>query len=385
MDPALNGGLTPKDVIADSSTTRVWWRYPNGPDHVWETTAHQRSVVGTNCPFCSNKRLSVTNNLAIQSQEIAAQLDPALNNGLTADQVIVGSTLVLTWRCQAGPDHIWAAPVFKRTGERTGCPACAGRQLSVTNSLAARNPVVASQLDPTLYNGLAADQVLAGSHDMLWWRCPAGPDHTWPAAVFSRSRSGCPCCSGHRLSVTNSLATRYPLVAAQLDPTLNNSLTADQIVAGSNLRVVWRCPRNAEHTWTAAVANRTSGERDCPTCAVTGYKPSLPGFVYLLQRHWFGQEQRKIGISNNPTRRLAKLSRYGWTRLDVSAPMDGVTAQRVEQAFLRILDSRELRTARAVSDDERYDGYTETWAYGFWAIDSISEVLTAVTNHRDDS
>ena len=43
------------------------------------------------------------------------------------------------------------------------------------------------------------------------------------------------------MSVTNSLETRFPEIAAELDPGLNDGLTADQVTAGTHTRLVWRC------------------------------------------------------------------------------------------------------------------------------------------------
>lgn len=134
--------------------------------------------------------------------------------------------------------------MVSRTSAGQGCAYCACKKVSVTNSLATRFPAIAAQLDPDRNGGPTAEQIVAGSNQKVWWRCPAGPDHVWRAAVNDRTRigSGCPCCAGQRLSVTNSLGARFPAIAEQLDPDRNDGLTADQILAGSNARAWWRCP-----------------------------------------------------------------------------------------------------------------------------------------------
>src|SRR3712207_8181614 len=43
------------------------------------------------------------------------------------------------------------------------------------------------QLDPSLNDGRTPELVRAGSEEKLWCRCTAGPDHVWPAVVYSRS------------------------------------------------------------------------------------------------------------------------------------------------------------------------------------------------------
>ncbi|MEU8182111.1 zinc-ribbon domain-containing protein [Micromonospora sp. NPDC049047] len=380
--PTRNGDLTPADVVATSSTTPVWWKCPQGSDHEWSTMAYQRTVVGTGCPCCVNLQLSVTNSLATRRPDLAAQWHPTRNGDLTPDHVVFGARTSVWWKCPKGQDHEWSATLDKRAGrESTGCPACAGVQVSVTNSLATRSPRIAAQLDSLLNDGLTGDRVNNGSGDKLWWRCPEGPDHTWPAVVSSRTaaNAGCPCCAGQRLSVTNSLATRFPDIAAELDPELNEGVTADQLTAGTHRRIGWRCRNNPEHTWTTKVSMRTAGDTNCPICAVTGYNPAKPGFLYLLRREFDGREQRKIGITNVPDARLAKLRRYGWQPIEVSPPLDATVAREREQAFLAVLVAHGLRSSRTRALTAKEDGYTETWNYADLPVGSLIDIATTST------
>ena len=50
---------------------------------------------------------------------------------------------------ELGPDHEWQTAVDHRTRVGSGCPMCSGVALSVTNSLAAVDELVASQWHPT--------------------------------------------------------------------------------------------------------------------------------------------------------------------------------------------------------------------------------------------
>lgn len=56
--------------------------------------------------------------------------------------------------------------------------------------------------------------MVPGSVNKVWWKCSNGPDHEWQASPNSRTnpsiKSGCPCCSGRKVSVTNSLTLLYP-------------------------------------------------------------------------------------------------------------------------------------------------------------------------------
>ena len=55
--PAMNGSLTPKDIVA-GSTEVIWWQCKNNPTHEWKTKAVGRlSRRGhtdiTGCPYCN--------------------------------------------------------------------------------------------------------------------------------------------------------------------------------------------------------------------------------------------------------------------------------------------------------------------------------------------
>jgi len=149
-----------------------------------------------------------------------------------------------------------------------GCPFCAGKRLSVTNTLASVLPEVASQWHPTKNGSLTLDQVLAGSSKQFWWKCPNGPDHEWQAQLASRANAGrgCPYCAAHKVSSTNSLAALFPDIAAQWHPTKNGDLTPDKVGAGSAQQVWWQCLNGPDHEWQATLDKRTGEGSGCPYC-----------------------------------------------------------------------------------------------------------------------
>src|SRR5437660_1002150 len=119
--------------------------------------------------------------------------------------------------------------------------------------LALTHPELAAQWHPTKNAAITAHDVVAGSNKKVWWQCPNGPDHEWLASPNQRTRtgSGCPCCAGRRVSVTNSLSSLFPNIAAEWHPSKNRDLTPDSVVAGSGLKVWWKCPNGADHDWQA--------------------------------------------------------------------------------------------------------------------------------------
>ncbi|SFF45286.1 zinc-ribbon domain-containing protein [Blastococcus tunisiensis] len=263
FDVAANGGRTPDRVIA-TTNDRLWWVCPVADDHRWRATGNNRVRGGTRCPACAGLQASVTNSLA-RFPELAAQFDVQANGGRTPDQVVALTMEKLWWACPVADDHRWRAPGDSRV-RGSGCPACAGRQVSVTNNLA-RFPELAAQFDVEANGGRTPEQVVAGTHELLWWACPVAPDHRWRARAQARvAGAGCPACSGRQVSVTNNLA-RFPEVAAQFDVEANGGRTPDQIVAGTPEKLWWTCPVAPDHRWQASGDSRVRIGSGCPACA----------------------------------------------------------------------------------------------------------------------
>ncbi len=127
--PTKNGKLTPHDVMP-GSMRRVWWKCSEADDHEWQTAVANRTAMGADrCPFCSNRRLSKTNILAIHYPKVAREWHPTKNGKLTPRDVTFGTGRRVFWRCVSG--HEWQATVHARTQGGTGCPHCRRHEQSV--------------------------------------------------------------------------------------------------------------------------------------------------------------------------------------------------------------------------------------------------------------
>jgi hypothetical protein len=201
--------------------------------------------------------------------ELAAQWHPTRNGGIGPWEVSHGSGRRVWWKCPRGADHEWRASPNNRTAGGTGCPFCAGRRVSVTNSLASARPDLAKQWHPTRNGELGPEGVVAGSTRAFWWKCDVASEHEWCVSPHDRLGlvGGCPFCLDLRVCSTNSLAATRPRIAAEWHSTKNDRLTPHDVVEGSAHRVWWRCSRHSEHEWRASVANRTLRESGCPLCA----------------------------------------------------------------------------------------------------------------------
>lgn len=126
-------------------------------------------------------------------------------------------------------------------------------------------PLLVTQWHPTRNGALTPEQVTAGSHKKVWWRCAAG--HEWQAEVKSRTGGcGCPYCANRSVQQQeNDLATTHPELALQWDWERNEALLPTDLVAGSRRRVWWKCSKG--HVWKSPVAVRSGKGAGCPVCA----------------------------------------------------------------------------------------------------------------------
>lgn len=243
LDPAQPADGVSAETLTPHSDRRVWWRCDLG--HRWPATVGSRSA-GNGCPTCSGYLASSENNLLARFPEIAAQFDSAhhANAGLDPKTLTPTSSKAVWWRCPRGSDHSWSAKVGTRTNAGQGCPFCAGKRPSETNSLAALYPQVAAELDCEAIPGLSADQVVARSNKKLSWRCSTNPQHRWKAPVYSRTLTGngCPECrlvahSALEIRLACELAASLP-VDLEMHRVLGKLRTWNVDVASSALRLV---------------------------------------------------------------------------------------------------------------------------------------------------
>ena len=163
--------------------------------------------------------------------------------------------------------------VLNRVRPTASCPVCQNRRITPENSLRALFPQLSSELNE-IRSGTTADKIAPGSAKRLFWNCPTGDtDHIYDASPRERTGSttsgkptGCPFCSNHRLSKTNSLAATAPGIALEFDEE-KNGCKAEDVIAGSPKRYWWKCLRKG-HNWYTSPALRTgkANQTNCPKC-----------------------------------------------------------------------------------------------------------------------
>ena len=117
FDFKKNSPLTPKD-LSFGSGKKIWWKCITG--HEWNSTVGNRTN-GTNCPFCTGKKVSKENNLKFLFPKIAKEWHPTKNDKLKPEDVTKGTPKKVWWKCIRG--HEWMASIYTRTSGRN-CPKC---------------------------------------------------------------------------------------------------------------------------------------------------------------------------------------------------------------------------------------------------------------------
>ena len=262
--PTLNAPLTPHD-LSTSSSRSVWWKCDAGSDHEWRGPVVKRTA-GSGCPFCSRRRVSIHDSLAVVRPDLAAQWHPTRNER-TPEQVSAIADASWWWKCPKGDDHEWQAPVRSRL-LNPDCPFCAGRIKAADNVLSAVSPELAAQWHKEKNGSLRPEDVTTRANRSVWWQCPKVPQHVWQAPISTRylRGTGCPYCAGQKLHETNSLAYKRPDLAEEWHPERNGKLTPQSINCRSQKRVWWQCRHDPEHVWASPVSTRTLGY-GCPFCA----------------------------------------------------------------------------------------------------------------------
>lgn len=145
---------------------------------------------------------------------------------------------------------------------------------------AKHRPELVDQWNAEANGGLTPGTITIGSDKRIWWRCALG--HEYETRLDSRvSGTGCPYCAGRKAwPGFNDLTTLFPEVAAEWHPTLNGSLTPDQVTKGGKQKVWWRCDQG--HVWKAALYARTrKNGTGCPVCGRRGRHTTKQGGNFI--------------------------------------------------------------------------------------------------------
>lgn len=108
------------ESITSGSSKKVWWKCCKG--HSWQTSTNHRIAGKTNCPYCSNQKVGLDNNLLFKYPKIVLEWDYDKNNSNKPNEIAYGSNKRIHWKCIRG--HTWIASISARTKSGTNCPYC---------------------------------------------------------------------------------------------------------------------------------------------------------------------------------------------------------------------------------------------------------------------
>lgn len=111
-------------------------------------------------------------------------------------------------------------------------------------------------------------EIFQESNKNLKWKCLKEDCGEVFESTWSNTYKGnnCPYCSGHRVCLSNCLATNNPNLASEWHPTKNGDLTPYSVTTWSGKEVWWQCSKNPKHEWSSAVSERSVGN-GCPYCS----------------------------------------------------------------------------------------------------------------------
>ncbi|KKL86364.1 hypothetical protein LCGC14_1945450, partial [marine sediment metagenome] len=118
--------------------------------------------------------------------------------------------------------------------------------------------------------GLDPEKITMGSRIKVFWHCTKDKSLVWEARIDSRTRKnrydGCPYCVGKIVCYHNCLNTKFPEIAKEWHPTLNNILGPEDVTPGMDKEAFWQCQKNKNHVWKTLVSKRVCSGNGCPFC-----------------------------------------------------------------------------------------------------------------------
>lgn len=158
-----NPDIDPLMYTAGAEVT-VWWKC-NQCNFEWETYIYRikRSLEQNRnqspCPACSGHTVwKGHNDLNTLFPDVAKEWDFEKNNGLLPDEFTSGSTRTVFWKCSSC-GYEWHTSPYNRTKNKSGCPLCARKILSIKNG----NPVRCVETGTIYHSAVEAGKAVGRS------------------------------------------------------------------------------------------------------------------------------------------------------------------------------------------------------------------------------
>ena len=234
-------------------------------------------------------------------------------------------------------------------------------------------PELVKEWHPTKNGDLKPEDFTLGSIKKVWWLCPEG--HEYLSVIGNRAKknkpTGCPYCSGNRVSELNNITNNSSELLATWD-WKNNDLNPDDVAVSGYQDIAWLC-NHCEYRWITKPAWRRTtiitGKwryTGCPNCSTSGFHTEFPAHVYLISIRNLNDDILfyKLGITNRSPideripeieRSFMKIKRFSDARIYVEEIIhyeNGRDAKDLENS-LKIVSEIRLHIS------EKFTGSTE--------------------------
>lgn len=232
----------------------------------------------------------------------------------------------------------------------SGCPTCAREQSGSTQRT--------TQVD-FITNSIAADGENI-NHDLVVYKNSTtkvhlvcnNPEHgSFYMLPLNRLRGQqCPKCAEVK-RVAKSTKTQETFISqCLLHPRADEYDVTETIYKGDKVKAEFRCKKHGVfNMWPS---NFLQGQ-GCPSCSQSGYRHSLPGYLYILSNGHI----TKVGITNRkPELRVKEVFRSGGPKLDIVTSLyfkNGAIPRSLE------LECHQYLTENYQTVEDVFDGSTE--------------------------
>jgi hypothetical protein len=175
---------------------------------------------------------------------------------------------------------------------------------------------------------------------------------------FVNGYGGCPGCRDDRQSISPDARERQIKELAEADGYVFVGWVDDYMGVWS--KIIINCLTHGD--WYPSVSSFVHASSRCPSCAVTGYRPSKPGTLYALLSDC--ESMVKIGISNIPKQRHVDLKRETPFKFSVHREIhcdDGTIPPMLEQMFHDEFPSAGLRGFDGATEWRLWHDDVNTW------------------------
>ena len=191
-------------------------------------------------------------------------------NEAQASEMLAKSYKTSWWKCEKG--HSFQRKPRMMSND-PACPTCALGQSSLFDTHSA----LAKYWHPSK-NDTTASDVTAQHTASMWWVCDEG--HAFERSPLSMvNDASCPHCA----LASDSLAARFPEIAAEWHPQRNGDVGPDQLEPFHKMTAHWVCSKG--HEFSATVRSRTKSHGRCPQCYGAWSTENIRGFVQSLLGH----------------------------------------------------------------------------------------------------